>query len=156
MSSESKFFDDIEKLRGFACILVLLQHVIWICPYYFIIELVPKWLSVGSGGVRIFFAISGFVITYSLADKLECLRGNFLENLNKARDWIFKFYSKRFFRIFPVVFAVILALGVFLQLTETSSNWQLGLLRAPIEILFGTFNNAVDVLLRKVLFIHRG
>ncbi len=149
MSSESKFFDDIERLRGFACILVLLQHVMWICRYEFVREWVPTWLSIGSGAVRIFFAISGFVITYSLFDKFEGLNGSFLENLAKAKDWILKFYSKRFFRIFPVVFAVIILLGIFLQITDTYVNWELPLLRTPIEILFGTFNNSVELFVKE-------
>lgn len=148
MKQQMKFFDEIEKLRGFACLLVLLQHLIWICPYYFVINLVPSWLSIGSGAVHIFFAISGFVITYSLSNKLENLDGNFLENLKNSRDWILKFYSKRFFRIFPIVLVVTIVCGIYLQTTE-ASDWQLALLRSPLEILVGTFNNSVETFVSK-------
>ncbi len=144
MKNQTKFFEDIERLRGFACILVLLQHLLWICPYYFVISIVPSWLSVGSGAVHIFFAISGFVITYSLSDKLENLNGNFLENLKISKDWILKFYSKRFFRIFPVVLAVMIICGIYFQMIDTKTDWQSALLRSPFEILFGTFNNSVE------------
>ncbi|MBO4405224.1 MAG: acyltransferase [Alphaproteobacteria bacterium] len=144
MGNQTKFFEDIERLRGFACVLVLLQHLLWICPYYFVISIVPSWLSVGSGAVHIFFAISGFVITYSLSDKLENLNGNFLENLKNSKSWILKFYSKRFFRIFPMVFAVMIICGIYFQMTDAKTDWQSALLRSPFEILFGTFNNSVE------------
>ena len=144
MKQPVEFFEDIEKLRGFACILVLLQHLIWICPYYFVINTVPSWLSIGSGAVHIFFAISGFVITYSLSNKLENLNGNFLENLKDSKDWISKFYSKRFFRIFPMVLIVSIVCGTYLQMIDTEAGWQSALLRSPLEILFGIFNNSVE------------
>lgn len=153
MKEQIKFFDDIEKLRGFACILILLQHLMWICPYYFVISIVPNWLSIGSGAVRIFFAISGFVITYSLANKLENSDKSFNENfstkLNNAQNWILTFYSKRFFRIFPVVLVVMILCGSYLQLTDPKSDWQLAMLRSPLEILFGTFNNSVETFVSK-------
>ena len=149
MKQPVKFFDDIEKLRGFACILVLLQHLIWICPYYFLISIVPSWLSIGSGAVHIFFAISGFVITYSLSNKLENLNGDFLENLKNSRDWISKFYSKRFFRIFPLVLIVTIICGAYLQMIDAKPDWQSALLRSPFEILIGTFNNSVETFVSK-------
>ncbi len=156
MKQQIKFFDDIEKLRGFACILVLLQHLIWICPYYFLISIVPSCLSIGSGAVHIFFAISGFVITYSLSNKLEKLNGDFLENLKNAKDWILKFYSKRFFRIFPMVLMTTFICGVYLQIIETKTDWQLALLRSPLEILFGTFNNSVEAFVSKNIIYTSG
>ncbi len=149
MKQSMKFFDDIERLRGFACILVLLQHLIWICPYYFVIGIVPNWLSIGSGAVHIFFAISGFVITYSLSNKLENLNGNFLDDLKNSRDWISKFYLKRFFRIFPLVFAITIICGIYLQMNEAKTDWHLALLRSPLEILVGTFNNSVEAFVSK-------
>jgi len=154
MKQPVKFFDDIEKLRGFACILVLLQHLIWICPYYFVISIVPSWLSIGSGAVHIFFAISGFVITYSLSSKLENSNGNFLENLKNSKDWISKFYSKRFFRIFPMILVITIICGAYLQMIDAKSDWQLALLRSPLEILLGTFNNSVETFVSKnVIYI---
>ena len=149
MKQQLKFFSDIEKLRGFACILVLLQHLIWICPYYFVINVVPSWLSIGSGAVHIFFAISGFVITYSLSNKLENLNGNFSEKLRSSRDWISKFYSKRFFRIFPMVLVITVVCGAYLQIIDAKTDWQSALLRSPLEILVGTFNNSVETFVSK-------
>ncbi len=149
MNQPVKFFGDIEKLRGFACILVLLQHLIWICPYYFVISIVPNWLSIGSGAVHIFFAISGFVITYSLSNKVGNLDGNFLDNLKNSGDWLSKFYSKRFFRIFPLVCVVTIICGFYLQISNAKTDWLSALLRGPIEILVGTFNNSVEIFVSK-------
>jgi len=149
MQQSIKFFEDIEKLRGFACILVLLQHLIWICPYYFVISIVPNWLSIGSGAVHIFFAISGFVITYSLSNKLENLDGSFLDNLKNSGDRISKFYSKRFFRIFPLVLVITIICGFYLQISDAQTGWLSALLRSPIEILVGTFNNSVETFVSK-------
>lgn len=141
---QKKFFDDIENLRGFACILVLIQHLVWICPYHFLAELLPSWLSIGSGAVHVFFAISGFVVTFSICDRLENLNGNFLDNLKDSMEWLGGFYKRRLFRIFPVVFVVIIACGLHLRLSGDTSSWQSPALRSPFEILFGTFNNSVD------------
>ncbi len=57
--SDNKFLDDIGRLRGFACILVFIQHIMWIAPYNFLVQSLPSWLSIGSGAVHVFFAISG-------------------------------------------------------------------------------------------------
>ena len=144
MQQGKKFFEDIEKLRALACILVLIQHIYWICPYQSLIDMLPKWLSIGSGGVAVFFAISGFVITLSLSDKLEQMTGNFLENVFQAKEWLVTFYKKRFFRIFPVVAVVIAACWCYLSFCEDLGNLFPVLFKVPFEILFGVFNNTVD------------
>jgi peptidoglycan/LPS O-acetylase OafA/YrhL len=143
---KTKFFDDIERLRGFACILILIQHIAWICPMHFIYGIVPYGLLDGRGAVRIFFAISGFVITLSLKNKLGSLRGDvFLERMTSAKEWMLSFYRKRFFRIFPVVFLVIFSMGMYLCFTEEDAAWLPALLRAPMEIFFGVYNNSVEL-----------
>lgn len=145
MDRNLKFFDDIERLRGFACILVLVQHLVWICPYTFVIRTLPSWLFVGYGAVRIFFAISGFVITLSLMNKFGKGDDPFIDKISAAKDWLLTFYKKRFFRIFPVVFTVLIIFGIFLLLTFKDLSWISPLLRAPFEIFFGTFNNIVEL-----------
>ncbi|MBE6447079.1 MAG: acyltransferase [Alphaproteobacteria bacterium] len=144
MQHEKKFFEDIEKLRALACILVLFQHIYWLCPYQTLIDLLPRWLAIGSGGVAVFFAISGFVITFSLYDKINELSGDFLSKIVQAKDWLVTFYKKRFFRIFPVVISVIVACGLFMSLCEDNKNVFSSLCKVPFEVLFGVFNNAVD------------
>lgn len=142
--SDNKFLDDIGRLRGFACILVFIQHIMWIAPYNFLVQSLPSWLSIGSGAVHVFFAISGFVVTYSLFDELNKLNGGFLENIEKSKTWLVTFYKKRFFRIFPTVFVLMIFAAIFLDCTCKDENWPIQLLCTPFEILLGTFNNIVD------------
>lgn len=140
-----KKIEDIEKLRGFACILVFIQHIMWICPYPFLGSILNKYLTLGSGGVRIFFAISGFVITLSLRDKFANISGeNFLERLRTSSGVLISFYKKRFFRIAPVVGVVWAVLGIFLFATENNSDWMPHFFGAPLEIVTGVYPYVVD------------
>ncbi|MDR0580665.1 MAG: acyltransferase [Holosporaceae bacterium] len=141
-----KFFDDIERLRGFACILVLIQHIAWACPLRFVYNIVPQCLLVGSGGVHLFFAISGFVVTLSLRDQLNSLANNvFLDRLLSAKELLLSFYKRRFFRIYPVVFFVMTLMCVFLNFAEDDLSWMSSFLRTPAEIFFGVYNNSAEL-----------
>ena len=73
MTNEKKLLEDIERLRGFACLLVLIHHISFICPLRYIYNIVPYRLLLGEGGVFVFFAISGFVVTLSLREKIAKL-----------------------------------------------------------------------------------
>ncbi|MDR1333681.1 MAG: acyltransferase [Holosporaceae bacterium] len=142
---KTKFLDDIERLRGFACLLILIQHIAWICPLRFIYEILPLRLLNGSGAVHLFFAISGFVVTLSLRDKLDTLEGStFLDKISSAKYWLLSFYKRRFLRIFPTVLFVIVVISIFLTFTESGYDWLVSLLRAPAEIFFGTYNYALE------------
>jgi peptidoglycan/LPS O-acetylase OafA/YrhL len=144
----TKFLDDIERVRGFACLLILIQHIAWICPLRFTYEILPLWLLNGSGAVHLFFAISGFVVTLSLRDNLDALEGaTFLDRMSFAKCWLLSFYKRRFFRIFPVVLLVILVVSVFLAFTESSYDWLTSMLRIPAEIFFGVYNYTLELLL---------
>lgn len=137
--------EDIEKLRGFACILVFFQHIVWICPFAFLVDITPNCMKIGSGGVQIFFAISGFVITLSLRDKLAEISGdNFLERLHSAGNKIKAFYKRRFFRIVPVLMLVWAMLGLFLFCTEENSRWMTAFFRLPFEIISGAYPYVID------------
>jgi peptidoglycan/LPS O-acetylase OafA/YrhL len=93
----------------------------------------------------VFFAISGFVVTLSLKDKLSSLTNDtFLERLLSARQLLAAFYKKRFFRIFPVVLFVTILVGIFLGISEKDSSWIRSLLRAPFEILCGAYSYSVE------------
>ncbi|MDR0753563.1 MAG: acyltransferase [Holosporaceae bacterium] len=143
---KTKFFDDIEILRGFACVLVLIQHIVWVCPLRFVYNIVPQCLLNGGGGVRLFFAISGFVVTLSLRDQLNSLAGSvFLDRLLSAKELLLSFYRRRFFRIYPVVLFVMVLMCVFLNFTEDGFGWMPSFLRTPVEIFFGVYNNSVEL-----------
>ncbi len=152
---QKRFFEDIEKLRAFACILVFIQHMYWICPYKFLTGILPSWLYGGSGGVPLFFAISGFVITLSLIDKVSKLKGNFLEKIIQSSDWLTTFYKKRFFRIFPMIFVIMIICGLYLYYLENTPCGS-SLLKVPFEIFFGTFNNSVDLFLNSESIHYKG
>jgi peptidoglycan/LPS O-acetylase OafA/YrhL len=79
-------------------VLVMVEHTGW----YRGMPLPPAgWRMNGFLGVRIFFTISGFLITHLLL--AEESRAGFVSLRN--------FYIRRFLRIFPVYFAFLLFLG---------------------------------------------
>lgn len=74
----------------------------------------PRWVrfDIGTLGMSIFFVISGFIITKLLLDERE-------------RDGMIclpSFYSRRFFRIFPALFAYILGLALLTLLGLASCS----------------------------------
>jgi peptidoglycan/LPS O-acetylase OafA/YrhL len=78
--------EDVEGLRAFAVVAVVLFH-------YF-----PANFAGGFVGVDVFFLISGYVVTLSIARRIACRRFTF-------RD----FYSRRIRRLFPALAIVSLA-----------------------------------------------
>jgi peptidoglycan/LPS O-acetylase OafA/YrhL len=69
---------------------------------------ITEWLALGATGVRLFFVLSGFLITGIL------LRGRD-EIASGAARWgtlLGAFYARRFLRIFPLFYAVVLVLYV--------------------------------------------
>jgi len=94
MHKNSNFRIDIEALRGFSVLLVILYH--------FDLEILNyKIINNGHIGVDLFFVISGYIITKIILDK----KNNSFSLIN--------FYSRRIKRIIPLlVFVVILSLIV--------------------------------------------
>lgn len=83
------FLKDLESLRGVAIGLVFFTHVNW---------KFPGWI-----GVYVFFVISGFVVTRSLLSLVAEFEAS---GQAKKTDILKVFYLRRFFRIFPVAFAI--------------------------------------------------
>ncbi|WP_320682334.1 acyltransferase family protein [Prochlorococcus sp. MIT 1314] len=98
--SKKKYRPEIEGIRAFAVICVILNH--------FNKDLLPN----GYLGVDIFFVISGYVITTSISGKLSKNIGDFLSD----------FYSRRLKRITPAltVFLVVAVIGVCLFCPQPS------------------------------------
>jgi peptidoglycan/LPS O-acetylase OafA/YrhL len=88
MISEKKFQSDINGLRGWSVLLVVLFH--------FNIQIFKG----GFIGVDVFFVISGFLMTKIIITDLDGDRFNYLE-----------FLFKRIKRIFPALFAMMLIIG---------------------------------------------
>ncbi len=85
----------LDGIRGLAILAVLLSHAVWIIkafPERRLAFRLTQVMSPGWGGVDLFFALSGFLITGIL------LRG-------RHRDAYFKpFYARRVLRIFPIYY----------------------------------------------------
>ncbi|MFS1958103.1 acyltransferase family protein [Vibrio cyclitrophicus] len=81
---------NIQYLRALAVISVLLYHIKAVNLKYFPSIEMGDYFSNGSGGVDLFFVISGFIISYIGRDYKPSL------------DVAIKFLVKRFFRIYPV------------------------------------------------------
>ena len=90
----------LDGLRALAVMAVIVQHTITL----------PTQLNLGRAGVRLFFVLSGFLITRILLQaRARCT------DTNDARYSLRAFYGRRFLRIFPLYYLV-LAAALFLDL----------------------------------------
>lgn len=89
----------LDGLRAFAVLAVLLSH--FGAPGNLVVRSLP-W---GTIGVRLFFVLSGFLITGIL---LRC-RDQRSAGQASAGQLLGSFYTRRFLRIFPVYYAVLFA-----------------------------------------------
>ena len=90
MINNSKIRVDIEALRGFSVLIVILYH--------FNLEIFSfNFIKNGFIGVDLFFVISGFIITKII-----------LDNLNKSSFSILNFYSRRIRRIIPLLVIIVI------------------------------------------------
>lgn len=87
----SKKLEGIQVLRGYAAMLVVVTHL-WSVG---VVSSALRFGRIGGLGVDIFFVISGFIMCYSLRDRLA--PGSSLE-----------FLKKRVFRVFPVYLIVLI------------------------------------------------
>ncbi len=88
----------LDGLRALAIALVLFGHSIEMHPPLYL-----KWTGAyAEFGVRIFFVLSGFLITTLLVEELEVT----------GRISLKKFYLRRVFRIFPASYTYILAIAL--------------------------------------------
>lgn len=88
-------FRQLDGLRGFAVLAVLVSHTM---------PAVRPVLNPGVFGVRLFFVLSGFLITGILLRA----RAQVTAGQESARHVFFAFYVRRFLRIFPLYYAVLL------------------------------------------------
>ncbi|RSL35381.1 acyltransferase [Salibacterium salarium] len=96
---EKRFRPEIEGVRAVAAFLVAIYHI---------------WLGSVSGGVDVFFIVSGYLITTTLLTRMEREgRINLFENvLGLAR------------RLFPIAFIVLLFTAIFSILLLPQSQWE--------------------------------
>jgi peptidoglycan/LPS O-acetylase OafA/YrhL len=92
--SQSKHLESIESLRGVAALMVMLYHLAELVKIPLPDSL--GFISTRFGlGVPLFYTLSGFVLSYGYADKLE------------GSAQIRRFYIRRLFRIAPLFYAML-------------------------------------------------
>jgi peptidoglycan/LPS O-acetylase OafA/YrhL len=97
----------LDALRAFAILAVLFEH--W--------SGLRDWVPIGAGtlGVGLFFTLSGFLITGILLEDLE-------QHRPSARGVLMAFYIRRFARLAPAFYLVLLVLAL-LGIGGISSSW---------------------------------
>jgi peptidoglycan/LPS O-acetylase OafA/YrhL len=101
----------LDALRAFAVLSVVVHHS-W-----------PSLQSLGLGeqGVKLFFVISGYLITNIL---LGCrFRIDNEPDRHSPGLMIRQFYARRFLRIFPAYYALLVPIGLFAMTRPTGSAW---------------------------------
>ena len=101
---------EIDGLRAIAIIFIILSHF--------------KQLNFVSGGVNIFFVISGYLITHIF--------------LNQQLD-ISKFYKTRFLKLYPNIFIISLIILILFFFIGDFVQWSV-ILRSFISTIIGLFN----------------
>lgn len=113
--SKSKYRPEIDGLRAIAVIAVIVNHIN------------KNLLPSGYLGVDIFFVISGYVITSSLADRPSTTFADFLSG----------FYARRIKRIIPALVLLVLVTSPLISLFNPSPHIHL---TTGITALFGLSN----------------
>ena len=133
--SAASHFETVDALRGLSILAVVLFHIAVIAHFRQIpfLPWLPGWIVYpaawnGVNAVRIFFVISGFLITTT-----SIKRFGGLGNMQIAR-----FYRIRFARIAPLLLSIVLLLSIFHLLHVpgfTINTQEVSLLRAVIAVL---------------------
>jgi peptidoglycan/LPS O-acetylase OafA/YrhL len=110
----NKHLPSLDGWRAISVLLVLLDH----CKYTAgfppgLARLFSDQFSVGALGVRFFFVISGFLITWLLLQ----------EHAQSGRINLKNFYIRRALRIFPVCFLFLGVLALLPAFHQTTSAW---------------------------------
>lgn len=93
-STSLKYLPQLDALRGIACLMVLIAHLKGVT----LLRWIPDVL--GTAGVGVFFALSGFLITRLLLSD------------NRNNGSLLTFYNKRAARIFPIYYLTLVVLAV--------------------------------------------
>ena len=114
--SQSRRFPSLDGWRAVSIVLVLGSHSKSVIGFPKSLDSVFNWLFDGDLGVRFFFVISGFLITYLLLQEFNRNETVSLRN----------FYIRRALRILPVYFAfllVVFLLQVFTPWHQSQIAW---------------------------------
>lgn len=109
-NARAGYFPRLDVVRSVACLVVIFSHLLGERLLQ-LFPAIPSWLDRvfrfvavnGSGGVRIFFVLSGFLITHLMLKEID----------ERGRLDIRAFYIRRALRIWPL-YAVVLLVGFVL------------------------------------------
>ena len=107
----------LNGLRAIAALFVMFRHVFGIAEYSgdtTIVELNIFINHIGKEMVNLFFVISGFIITYILVNEVEESKTISIRN----------FYFKRFLRIWPLYFFLLVVVLVVLKISDVYLDFQ--------------------------------
>lgn len=118
-SAEDGKNDNIQQLRGIAILFVVCHHFTWLQP------VVPPILWEAWSGVDLFFAISGYVVSLSLARTLKpaLASGRLGQKLSSNAIPIGSFLTRRFWRIVPPLLTA-LSLAALFTLLLGITTWR--------------------------------
>jgi len=110
--NQLKHMIQLDALRAIAVFGVLVYH--WLPQQFFL----NSTVGVGTLGVKLFFVLSGFLITLILLNTRENLEGN-------QRIWvnIRNFYIRRFLRILPIYYLTLFLTTIFFLGLHPSFIW---------------------------------
>jgi len=136
ISAARIYFPNLNGLRFIAAFLVIINHTEQLKLFFNLGDgtVAPFAKICGKIGVMLFFVLSGFLITYLLL-----LEENKLSTIN-----VKKFYIRRFLRIAPLYFLIIVIVFFVLQ---NFSFWDIPRMKDPIK------NNFFETFLLHVFFL---
>ncbi len=112
-SRMSQKLPSLDGWRAVSVSLVLLDHCKYTAGFPVSLVQLLRPLSVGGLGVRFFFVISGFLITWLLVQ----------EHAKTGKISLRKFYIRRALRIFPVCYVFLGVLAFFTPYHQSASAW---------------------------------
>jgi len=119
--SQTGYVPGIDGLRAVAVLSVVLYHV------------APQWCPGGFTGVDVFFVISGFVVSRSLAANWS----------GSLRSFVVGFYSRRIVRLYPALVACLLGSAVMSTLFIPRSWLSNAATKTGVAAFFGLSNFAL-------------
>lgn len=108
------YMTQLDSLRAIAVVGVLVHHY---HPESFLAQ-----LSIGPLGVRLFFVLSGFLITFLLLKQKEKIQNSTPKNIQPILK---SFFLRQFIRLMPAYYLTVLISYVLFRSIESSPLWHL-------------------------------
>ena len=110
-SASLKYMPQLDTLRALAVLAVMVHHFLPVERY-----IPPDYITLGLLAVRLFFVLSGFLITGILLDYRS----------DERRNAVWRFYLRRVLRIFPIYYLTLfIALALQVRSIQDGSLWHL-------------------------------